>query len=64
MARSSFQKRCLFSRGKTRKVWVARWREPVLGPEGTISRFIAQRSSDPYHSFPLDGKRRISWTQS
>ena len=43
MARNSFQKGCLFTRGKKRKVWVARWREPVLGPNGTIA--CIQRST-------------------
>ena len=43
MARRRYQTGCLFTRGrKGRKVWVARWREDVIQPNGTLSRM--QRS--------------------
>lgn len=37
-----FQSGCLFKRGKRRKVWVARWREPQKQADGTLS--AVQRS--------------------
>jgi hypothetical protein len=38
VARRRHQSGSLRKRGKHRKVWVARWREDVLKPDGTISR--------------------------
>src|SRR5271165_5049243 len=39
MARRRYQEGCLFMRGCAgRRVWVARWREDVLRPEGTVGR--------------------------
>ena len=40
MARRRYQIGCLFIRGKRRKVWVARWREDVLRPDGTPGRVL------------------------
>ena len=41
MARRRYQEGCLFMRGSTgRKVWVARWREDVLLPDGTAGRIL------------------------
>jgi len=40
MARRRYQTGCLFIRGKRRKVWVARWREDVLRPDGTPGRVL------------------------
>lgn len=40
MARYRYQKGCLFIRGKTRRVWVARWREDVLGPANKVVRVL------------------------
>jgi integrase len=42
MARRRYQKGQLFQKGKRRKVWVARWREDVIRPDG--SRFRLRRS--------------------
>jgi hypothetical protein len=42
VARRRYQAGCLFKRGRRRKVWVARWREDVLLPDGTPGRL--QRS--------------------
>ncbi len=38
MARRRYQIGCLFIRGRRRKVWVARWREDVIRPDGTLGR--------------------------
>lgn len=38
MARPRYQDGSLFIRGKRTKVWVARWREDVIGQDGTLSR--------------------------
>ncbi len=41
MARRRYQTGCLFVRGKRRKVWVARWRDPVIyadGSPGSVQR--------------------------
>ncbi|HUZ45856.1 MAG TPA: tyrosine-type recombinase/integrase [Terriglobia bacterium] len=42
MARRRYQTGCIFKRGKRRKVWVARWREDVIKPDGSRGRI--QRS--------------------
>ena len=38
MARRRYQQGCLFIRGKKRKVWVLRYREDVMLPDGQIAR--------------------------
>jgi hypothetical protein len=38
MARRRYQRGQLKLRGKKRKVWVARWREDVIRPDGTTER--------------------------
>ena len=38
MARRRFQTGQLYKKGRRRKVWIARWREDVLRPDGTIGR--------------------------
>lgn len=38
MARRRYQKGQLFQKGKRQKVWVARWREDVIRPDGSRSR--------------------------
>ena len=40
MARRRYQFGCLFVRGKRPKVWVARWRERVLGSNGSMSTVL------------------------
>ena len=42
VARRRYQSGCLFKRGKRRKVWIARWREDVILPDGSLGRI--QRS--------------------
>src|SRR3990172_7780528 len=38
MARRRFQKGSLFRRGKRQKVWVARWWEDIIKPDGSMGR--------------------------
>ncbi len=38
MARRRFQRGSLFQRGKRQRVWVARWWEDIIRPDGTIGR--------------------------
>ena len=38
MARKRFQHGCLFKRGKRTKVWVGRWWEERIGPDGQLQR--------------------------
>ena len=38
--RRRYQTGCLFTRGKRRKVWVARWREDVITPDGRVHRTL------------------------
>jgi len=38
MARRRYQTGCLFKRGKRKKLWVARWREDVIRPDGSPGR--------------------------
>jgi len=40
MIRRCFQSGCLIKKGKRRKTWVARWREPVLQTDGTTKRVL------------------------
>src|SRR4030095_8689162 len=37
MARRRFQEGYVFKRGKKRKVWVARWREMLIGDDGKLT---------------------------
>jgi len=47
MARRRYQKGQLFQKGKRRKVWVARWREDVIRPDGSRSRHLGGQSDEP-----------------
>lgn len=38
MTRPRYQEGCLWTRGKRRKMWVVRWRENVLQPDGSVKR--------------------------
>src|SRR2546427_4197868 len=40
VARRRYQTGCLFKRGKRKKVWVARWREDVIKPDGSRARLL------------------------
>ncbi len=47
MARRRYQTGCLFVRGKRRKMWVARWREDVIKPNGSLGRVIRSEVLGP-----------------
>jgi integrase len=47
MARRRYQVGCLFIRGKKRKVWVARWREDVIRPDGKLGRVLRSEVLGP-----------------
>jgi integrase len=40
MVRCRYQDGYLFTRGKKRKMWVARWRDGVIQPDGTVERIL------------------------
>ncbi len=52
MARRRYQIGCLFVRGKRRKVWVARWREDMLRPDGTLGRTLRSEVLGPVSEIP------------
>ena len=58
MARRRYQQGCLFIRGKRRKVWVARWREDVLRPDGTIGRVLRAEVLGPVAEIPTRREAR------
>jgi integrase len=47
MVRCRYQDGCLFVRGKKRKMWVARWREDVIEPGGTVQRVLRSEVLGP-----------------
>lgn len=48
MARRRYQEGCLFMRGRVgHKVWVARWREDVLRPDGEVGRLMRSQVLGP-----------------
>src|SRR5256885_3643928 len=47
MARPRYQEGCLWSRGKRRKMWVVRWRENVLQPDGSVKRIQRAETLGP-----------------
>src|SRR6266853_2107654 len=59
MARRRYQEGCLFIRGKVgRKVWVARWREDVIGPDGAIMRMMRSQVLGPVSNVPTRREAR------
>ena len=59
MARRRYQEGCLFTRGTVgRKVWVARWREDVLRPDGTIGRAMRSQVLGPVSHIPTRREAR------
>jgi integrase len=57
MARRRYQKGQLLLKGKKKKVWVARWREDIVGPDGTIYR---QRRSEVLGTLKEYPTRRLA----
>src|SRR2546422_2802281 len=52
MARRRYQTGCLLVRGKRRKMWVARWREDVIRPDGTPGRVLRSEVLGPVSEIP------------
>ena len=47
MAHCQYQSGCLFIRGKKRKMWVARWREDAIQPDGAVLRVLRSETLGP-----------------
>lgn len=63
MARRRYQECCLFMRGCAgRRVWVARWREDVLRPEGTVGRLMRSQVLGPVSQIPTKREARLLLT--
>lgn len=52
MARRRYQKASLFLRGKKVQVWVGRWREDVIRPDGEVSRVYRSQVLGTLSDFP------------
>ena len=52
MARRRFQRGSVFLRGKRKQVWVGRWRESVIGPDGNESRILRKEVLGAKKDFP------------
>lgn len=52
MARRRFQRGSVFERGKRQKVWVGRWREDVINPDGTPRRVARMEVLGTKKEFP------------
>ena len=52
MARRRYQRGCLFIRGRKRKVWVLRFREDVMLPDGQIARINRSEVIGLFADFP------------
>jgi integrase len=59
MARCRYQDGCLFIRGKRRKIWVARWREDVIQPAGTVIRVLRSETLGPVSEITSRREARI-----
>src|SRR6266852_5661642 len=59
MARPRYQDGSLFVRGKRRKVWVLRWREDVLQPDGTVARVQRAETLGPVCKIKREKARDI-----
>lgn len=63
MARRRYQEGCLFTRGRVgRRVWVGRWREDVIGPDGGIARMMRSQVLGPVTSIPTRREARQLFT--
>ncbi len=59
MARRRYQSGCLFVRGKRRKMWVARFREDVIKPDGSLGRVIRSEVLGPVSELPKREARKL-----
>jgi integrase len=59
MARRRYQDGCLFVRGRVgRRVWVARWREEVIRPDGAIASMMRSQVLGSVSSIPTRSEAR------
>ena len=59
MVRCRYQDGCLFIRGKKRKMWVARWRENVIQPNGVVQRVLRSAVLGPVSEFAGRREARV-----
>jgi integrase len=59
MTRPRYQEGCLWTRGKRRKMWVLRWREDVLQPDGSVKRIQRAESLGPTNRITRQQARAI-----
>ena len=60
MARRRYQEGCLFMRGTAgRKVWVARWRNDALRPDGTVIRVMRSQVLGPVSRISTRREARV-----
>ena len=59
MVRCHYQDGCLFIRGKKRKMWVARWRENVIQPDGVVQRVLRSAVLGPVSEFAGRREARV-----
>jgi len=58
MIRRRYQTGTVVVRGKRKKVWVARWREPVLAPDGTLKSIRRSEIIGTLADFPTKRQAR------
>jgi hypothetical protein len=58
MIRHRYQSGSLAIRGKRKKVWVARWREPVLAPDGNLKSIRRSEIIGTLADFPTRSQAR------
>ncbi len=63
MAQRRYQTGHLFVRGKRRKMWVARWWEPVIRPDGTLGRVQRSEVLGPVSELPKREARKLLETR-
>lgn len=59
MARPRYQDGSLFVRGKRRKVWILRWRQDVLQPNGAIKRVQRAETLGPVSTISRQNARAV-----
>jgi len=59
MTRPRHQDGCLCIRGKRRKVWVLRWREDVLLPDGSVKRSLRAETLGPVSKITRQQARQV-----
>ncbi len=59
MTRPRHQDGCLWTRGKRRKVWVLRWREDVLLPDGSVRRSLRAETLGPVSKITRQQARQV-----